>query len=183
MKIGKGLARWKIWTAVGVGILLLADAALCLVLWQTSREAPEEMEMHRAHLEVTAKNLETDIVRGEKIRSEMSQVGQSSQDFYQTTFLDQRTVYSTVDSDMVSIAAKAGVKATTFQFKPTVVANRNVTELDITTTVNGDYPSLLQFVNGIERSKNFYFLKQLQLSEAGPQGIRLQLELHTYYRS
>jgi hypothetical protein len=183
MRIGNGMARWKIWTAVGVGILLLADATLCFVLWQTSREAPEEMAMRRNHLAVTAQQLEADIARGEKIRSEMGQVGQNSQNFYQSTFLDQRTVYSTVDSDLASIAEKAHVKATTFQFKPTEVKNRNVTELDITTTVNGDYPSLLEFVNGLERSKNFYFLKQLQLNEAGPQGIRLQLDLHTYYRS
>ena len=183
MKIGNGVARWKIWTGAGVGILLLADVLLCFVLWQTSREAPEEMAMHRDHLAVTARNLEADIARGEKIRSEMGQVGQNSQSFYQSTFLDERTVYSTVDSDITSLASKAGVKATTRQFKPTVVPNRNVTELDITTTVNGDYPSLLQFVNGIERSKNFYFLKQLQLNEAGPQGVRLQLDLHAYYRS
>jgi Tfp pilus assembly protein PilO len=183
MKPAKGIARWKIWTGIAVGILLVADVALCAVLWQTSREAPEDMKITRDHLVDTQRKLQADIARGEKIRGEMGQVGQSSQNFYQSTFLDQRTVYSTVDADMSSLATKAGVKATAFQFKPTPVPNRNVTELDITTTVNGDYPSLLQFVNGIERSKNFYFLKQLQLNEAGPQGIRLQLDLHTYYRS
>jgi Tfp pilus assembly protein PilO len=182
MKIGNGMAPWKIWTAVGIGILLLADLALCVVLWQASREAPEDMAMQRDHLADTARKLEADVTRGEKIRAEMGQVGQSSQSFYQSTFLDEKTLYSTVDSDIASIASKSGVKTTGYQFKPSVVPNRNVTELDITMTVNGDYPSLLQFVSGIERSKNFYFLKQLQLNEAGPQGIRLQLDLHTYYR-
>jgi hypothetical protein len=50
-------------------------------------------------------------------------------------------------------------------------------------TVEGPYPALLQFISGIERSKNFYFLNQLQLNAAGPNGIRLQLDLHTYFRT
>jgi hypothetical protein len=87
-----------------------------------------------------------------------------------------------VDSDIGAIASKAGVKTTGFRFKQSDVPNRNVAELDINTAVDGDYQSLLKFINGIERSKNFYFLNQLQLAAAGPNGIRLQLELHTYYR-
>jgi Tfp pilus assembly protein PilO len=176
-------AKWKIAAAAGVGVLLLADLVLCVALWQMAREAPIEMAANRDQLAQTSKELKADVARGERIRGELNQVGKNSNEFYKNSFLDSRTVYSTVDSDIAAIAAKAGVKTTGFTFKPTNVPNRNVAELDINMSVDGDYRSLLQFVNGIERSKNFYFLNQLQLAAAGPNGIRLQLELHTYFRT
>jgi hypothetical protein len=183
MKIAGKWAGWKIATVVGVSVLLLADIILGVALWQLAREAPSEMVARRDQLETTAKQLEGDVARVERIRSELGQVGKNSQEFYEGSFLDSHTVYSTVDSDIAAIAARAGVKTTGSTFKSTDVPNRNVAQLDINMAVDGDYPSLLQFINGIERSKNFYFLNQLQLAAAGPNGIRLQLELHTYYRT
>jgi Tfp pilus assembly protein PilO len=183
MKLSKKFAPWKIGAMVAVGLLVLADVALCGVLWQLGREAPEDMKAQRTQLANTAAQLEKDVARGERIRSELGQVGKNSDDFYQTSFMDSRDVYSTVDADIATIATKAGVKTAGFQFHSNPVANRNVAQLDITMTVDGDYPALLQFVNGIERSKNFYFLNQLQLASSAPNGIRLQLDLHTYYRT
>jgi Tfp pilus assembly protein PilO len=183
MKLTGKWARWKTATAVGVGVLVLADVVLGMVFWQVARETPDQMAAKRNQLQSTAAQYDAELVRLQKIRGELTQVGENSQDFYQSSFLDSRTVYSTVDSDIAAIASKAGVKTAGFTFKPTNVPNRSVSELDVNMTVDGDYASLLKFINGIERSKNFYFLNQLQLAEAGPTGIRLQLELHTYYRT
>jgi Tfp pilus assembly protein PilO len=183
MKLTGKSAGWKIATLVGVGLLVLADIILGVVFWQVAREAPDRMAANRNQLQSTAAQYDAELARLQRIRAELNHVGKNSQDFYETSFLDSRTVYSTVDSDIASIASKAGVKTAGFTFKPTNVPNRSVSELDINMTVDGDYSSLLKFINGIERSKNFYFLNQLQLAEAGPTGIRLQLELHTYYRT
>ena len=183
MKLTERWAAWKIGAAVAVGLIVLADIVLCVVLWQLAKEAPEDMAAQRNQLADTAAKLEKDDARGEKIRAELGQVGKSSDDFYQTSFMDSRSVYSTVDEDIATIATKAGVKTTGFTFHSTAIPNRNVSQLDITMTVDGDYPSLLQFVNGIERSKNFYFLNQLQLASGAANGIRLQVDLHTYYRT
>jgi Tfp pilus assembly protein PilO len=183
MKITSRWAAWKIWVAAGIGVLVVADIVFAVALFQTLREAPEQMAAQRNQLAATSRQLEADVARVEKIRGELGRVGQNSDEFYNSTFLDSRTVYSTVDSDLLAIANKAGVKTTGFTFKQTNIADRHVAELDINTTVDGDYASLLQFVNGIERSKNFYFLNQLQLASSGPGGIRLEVQLHTFCRT
>ncbi len=54
-----------------------------------------------------------------------------------------------------------------------------VTVLD---SVDGDYPAIIQFINGLERSKYFYLLNNLQLDTASAGDIRLHLELRTYFR-
>ena len=173
---------WKIAAAAVVALLLLADCGLGVFLWQTSREAPEQLAANRDRLAAEAKLLDADVARGQKIRASLTKVGKDCDSFYQTSFLSSGKVYSAIDSDIADIAAKSGVKTSGFNFKRTDIKERGVAELAIDTAVEGDYSSLLKFINGIERSKNFYFLNGLQLGSAGPGGIRLQLELHTYFR-
>jgi Tfp pilus assembly protein PilO len=173
---------WRIATIAVVAVILLADVGLGVLLWQTSRETPEELAAQRDRLAAEAKLLDADVARGEKIRASLTRVGKDCDNFYQTSFLNSGTVYSAIDTDIADIAAKSGVKTSGFTFKRTDIKDRGVAELAIDTSVDGDYSALLKFVNGIERSKNFYFLNGLQLGSAGPGGIRLQIELHTYFR-
>ena len=51
-------------------------------------------------------------------------------------------------------------------------------------TVEGAYPGLVKFINGLERSQNFYLLDSLALASGmGGTGVRLNLQLRTYFRS
>ena len=175
---------WKIGAAAAVGVIVLADIALCFVLWQMGREGSAQMIMQRNQLAYRAQQFEADVARGKRIRASLPQVGRDCDDFYKNSFLDSKTVYSTVDSDITALASKAGVKTTVLTFKPMPVPNRSVSQLDISMGVDGDYSALLKFINGLERSKNFYFLTQLQLGEgSAANAIRLQLNLHTYFRT
>jgi len=72
------------------------------------------------------------------------------------------------------------------------VKGRGVEEIKISETVEGDYPSIIKFINGLEQSKYFYLLSDLKLDLAsisgtgvGNQGslIRLHLELRTYFKT
>lgn len=183
MKIKAKMAGWKLGAVVGISVIVLADIVLAFVLWQIGREGTAQMVLRRNQLAHTASQLESDVARGNKIKASLPQVGKDCDEFYKSSFIDSRTVYSTVDSDIHGLSAKSGVRTTNLHFKVTPVQNRGVSELDVSMTVDGDYPSLLKFVNGIERSKNFYFLTQLQLGQGAENGIRLQLDLHTYFRT
>jgi len=109
-------------------------------------------------------------------------VGSECDTFYRESFLDASTGYSRIETDLGAIAAEAGVRTSGFGFKETPVKDRGVTEISIATTVDADYPAIVQFINGLERSKNFYLLDGLQLATAAG-GIRLELSLHTYFRT
>lgn len=183
MKIKRKWAGWKIAAVASISVIILADILLAFVLWQTGREGTAQMVLRRNQLAHTAQQLQADVERGKRIKASLPQVGKDCDQFYKDSFVDSKKVYSTVDSDITGLSTKSGVKTTGLTFKAVPVSNRGVSELDISMTVDGDYPSLLKFVNGIERSKNFYFLTQLQLAEAAGNAIRLQLDLHTYFRT
>jgi Tfp pilus assembly protein PilO len=174
---------WKKWTGVALGLLLLADVALVGYLWQMNQQGPDELRAERNRLATQAKLLKADVARGEKIRASLPQIKKSCDAFYDQSFLDRITGYSDIETDLDSIAAKAGVKTSGFSFKQKDVKDRGVTEIAIETSVDADYPAVIQFINGLERSKYFYLLDNLELASATTGGIRLQIGLHTFFRT
>lgn len=177
------IGPWKKWTGLGVALLLLADLALGAFLWETSRQGEVSRRAEHEKLALKAKLMNADVKRTEQIRGALPQVGKDCSDFYQKTFPDATTGYSQIETDLDSIAAHAGLKTSGVTFKPTELKNRGVTQLEITTQVSGDYLSIIRFINGLEVSKNFYLLNDLALDSASTGSIRLQLKLHTYFRT
>jgi Tfp pilus assembly protein PilO len=175
--------NWK--TAVGVvlAILLLADAALIFVLWQAAREGPQAMRAQRDRLAVQEKLLKADIERGDKIRASLPQIGKDCDAFYHDNFIAASNGYSAIEADLGQLTTKAGLKSTGFAFRQKEVKLHGVTEISITTSISGDYPAIIRFINDLEHSKNFYLLDNLHLDSAAAGGIHLNLDLRTYFRT
>jgi hypothetical protein len=174
---------WQKWAAGAVALVLLVDVGLIAFLWSNSRQDRGDLAAERHRLSAEAKLLQADVNRGEGIRQSLPAVGKESDGFYRESFLDGSTGYSEIESDLGGIAAKSGVHTSGFTFKQTPIANRGVTEISIATSVAADYPAIIQFINGLERSKNFYLLDNLRLASAAPGSIHLDLALHTYFRN
>lgn len=174
---------WKIWLGVALALVLALDLALAGYLWHASYQQPEALRIERDNLALEAKKLRADVDRGNKIRADLPQAGKDCDTFYQQSFLDSPTGYSRIESDLGEIATKSGVKISGYTFKQKALKDRGVTEVQITTALDADYPAVIQFINGLERSKNFYLLDSLHLSSVSTGGIRLDLDLHTYFRT
>lgn len=127
--------------------------------------------------------LRADVERGEKIRASLPQVRSDCDAFYRESFLNAASGYSSIQSDMDAIAAKAGVRTSGLTFAQKAIEGRGVTEISIKTDVEADYPSLIRFINNIERSGNFYLLDDLHLASATAGEIKLNISLHTYFRT
>jgi hypothetical protein len=181
--MNKNWPNWKKITAAALGLLLVADVALIVFLFQVMRQGPDEMRAQRDMLTSQEKLLRADVHRGEQIRASLPQVGKDCDAFYKMSFLDSTTGYSQIDTDLGEIAQKAGVKTTGFSFKQDEIKGRGVTEITISTSVDADYPGIIQFINGLERSNNFYMLGDLHLNSANAGMIRLDLSLRTYVRT
>jgi len=86
-------------------------------------------------------------------------------------------------ADLSDISNRAGIHTGGVTFKQRELEKRGVTEVEVTTAVEGEYPNLVRFINGLERSKNFYLLDSLTLASSAGGSIRLNLQLRTYLRS
>jgi len=173
---------WKIAIGAALGFLLVADAAVGAVYYWQSQQTPSHSAAEAQALNLQAKKLRADVERGDKIKASLAKTTQACDAFYASHFLDADTGYSVVQADLSTLASQSGLRTASRQFKPKDLKGRNVTEVDIEDTVEGDYPAILQFINGLEVSPKFYVLRELTLDAVSTGGLRLKMQLATYFR-
>jgi Tfp pilus assembly protein PilO len=171
---------------VAVVLLLLADVALAAYSWQLS-SAPHAPRQQLA-VETNQHNLlKADIKRAQDIRDNIPAIQKDCDHFEQSLF-PARSGYSAVRSELGATAKKSGIQLEDLTFKPTEIASRGMTEVSIDATVNGNYKSVIAFLNGLQRSSNLYAVDALSLapenaSQASANIIKVTLHLRTYFRT
>jgi Tfp pilus assembly protein PilO len=170
----------------GVILLVLADVALAAYSWQlsSSPHAPQQQ------LAVETKQhdlLKADIKRAQDIRDNIPAIQKDCDHFEQSLF-PASSGYSAVRSELGVTAKKSGIQLEDLSFRQTEIANRGMTEVTIDATVNGDYKSVIGFLNGLQRSANLYAVDTLALgsdnaSQASTNVIKVALHLKTYFRT
>lgn len=89
---------------------------------------------------------------------------------------------SSIVAALGEIAIKSGVRLTRASYTQ-APAIPGLTEIRIDSNMSGEYTGVMQFINGLERSKTFFLIDALTLT--GQQGgmVNLRLRLTTYQRS
>jgi Tfp pilus assembly protein PilO len=170
----------------GVTLLVLADVALAAYSWQLS-SAPHAPEQQAAVETIQHNLLKADIKRAQDIRDNIPAIQKDCDRFEQSLF-PARSGYSAVRSELGAVAKKSGIQLEDLSFKPTEIASRGMMEVVIDATVNGNYKSVIGFLNGLQRSSNLYAVDALSLAPenanlASANVIKVTLHLRTYFRT
>lgn len=172
----------KLWIVRGLFSLVVVDAALGLYLWQSLTSHPAGEQKALDSLRAYHDEYGRDVNRAEQIQGSLSKVQGQCSRFFQEQFLGASTGYSTVVEDLGSIAKTAGLPPSTIAFKQRELEKRGVVEVEVTAAVQGDYPALVRFVNGLERSEHLYLLDTLSLATTQDKLVKLALVMKTYFR-
>jgi Tfp pilus assembly protein PilO len=167
-------------------LLVLADVALAAYSWQLS-SAPHAPQVQFAAETKQHDLLKADIKRAQDIRDNIPAIQKDCDHFEQSLF-PASSGYSAVRSELGGTARKSGILIEDLSFKRTEITNRGMTEITIDATVNGNYKSVIGFLNGLQRSANLYAVESLTLaSENANQGsaniIKVALHVKTYFRT
>ncbi len=169
-----------------VTLLVLADVALAAYSWQLS-SAPHAPQQHRGQ-EITQQDLlRADIRRAQAIRDSIPAIQKDCDRFEQSLF-PASSGDSSVRSELGAIARKTGSRLADLSFKPTDIASRGMTEVAIDATIDGDYKSVIGFLNGLQRSNSLYAVDSLTLAsdstnQSSGNVIKVALHLKTYFRT
>ncbi len=168
-----------------LALLVLADVAMAAYSWQLT-SAPQTPQQQLATQNKQLEVLRADIKRGESIRQLTPAIQRDCERFEQS-LLAGSSGYSSVSSELDSMAKKAGAQIESRDFKEKEIPNRNIKEVVIDITVNGEYTSVVRFLNGLQRSQNIYAVDGLALaSDAQNQGangpIKVSVHMKTYFR-
>jgi Tfp pilus assembly protein PilO len=172
----KRVIRWVL------GVVLALDLVLLLLNLRPAA-SPQEQRLQEDRLQRQHDLLAADVRRATEIQQRLPQVQRECDEFFGKELREASTGYSSIVADLGALAREAGLHTSAVTFRQHDVSNRAVVEVEVTTTVEGDYPSLVSFINGLERSRNFYLLDSLQLASSTAGSLKLNLQLRTYFRS
>jgi len=169
----------------GLAVLLLADGALAYLGMKLAvpREVREQTLKAQGRQVALVK---ADIERAKAIQREMPDILKKFDDF-EGTLLPASRGYSVLSQEMDEFAKESHVIVDDVKFHEKEVAGRNLSEVAIDATVNGDYNGIVYFLNHLQRSNNVYIVDELavdlQNQTQGPAGaLRVNLHMRTYFR-
>jgi type IV pilus assembly protein PilO len=171
---------------VGLGVLLAADLALAGYSWQASTAVRTPMVQLDADSRKLAL-LSADIERAEKIRHDLPATIADC-DRFDASLLPASTGNSTIAAELDELAKKSGLQVQSLALRHKEIAGRNLTQVDLDTSVSGDYSNIVKFMNNLQRSRNFYIVESLNLQAEGqgasnPSTMRIGLHLKTFFRT
>lgn len=109
--------------------------------------------------------------------------------FYQDKFLPRATGFSTIIESLDKLAKANNVSKGPVSYTLTDVPGRaDVNQVEIVTTVEGDYTHAVQFINQVERDPLFLLIDSINVMAGGgtpgqPRTIKLAVRLAAFFRS
>ncbi len=165
-----------------LAVILLADAVLIGIQWRlNSSTHVQPGELNR--LVMMEKQYRADNARLERFKTELPADEKQWDEFFTTHFHPAGAGYSAISEDLGNLSRAAGLRSDTISFHQHPPDARGLMQVDITTAVEGDYDSLVQFLNKLEHSDNFYVLDSLTLASSSVGKLRLNVQLRTYFRT
>jgi hypothetical protein len=169
----------------GLAVLIAADAILALYAMQSANKfSRNELAAEKTQIKL----LKADIQRALAIQRGIPQTKADCERF-ENSLYSSGAGYSSVTDELTGLATQAGLQtAVSLAFHPKELPGRNMVELGLDATVNGDYKDVVRFLNGVQRSKNLYIIDTLTLaSEATAQkvsgSLRVVLSLRSYFKN
>ncbi len=153
---------------VGIGVRLGLDWRAISVNADTA--------MTGKQIQLKAMDLQTAPLRGLDKRVEKSRA--QMQSFYSKRIPPN---YSTISGRIGELEVASGVRITRLQYAQGI-SGPDLTEIAIESTISGEYPQVMRFINSLERDQNFFLIRAMAL--AGQQGgqVNLRLSLSTWMR-
>lgn len=166
------------WHYVGFAVLLLLVVGLGIRLGLDWRAISSNSDNALAGKQIQLKALE---LQTAPLRGLDKRVGLSRTQMQ--TFYGKRipTTYSSISNRIGELEVASGVRLSRIQYSQGP-SGPDLTEIAIDSTVSGDYPQIMKFINSLERDQTFFLIRAMAL--AGQQGgqVNLRLNFSTWMR-
>jgi Tfp pilus assembly protein PilO len=170
------IIRWTL------GVILALDLVLGVVSWKIDT-SPRIQAGELRQLELQEQLYRADVARLQKFRSELPADEKQWDEFFTANFRPAGAGYSAISADLSGLSGSAGLRSDTITFHEHKPDPNGLMEVEISTAVEGDYAGLVNFVNKLEHSNNFYVLDSLALAPSNQGALRLNVQLRTYFRT
>ncbi|WP_263356974.1 hypothetical protein [Acidicapsa ligni] len=164
--------------AVAFGVLAIATIFLGIRVgldWHATSASNMDIMAGRA-AQLRAMQIQTAPLRGldKRVGLSRSQID----DFYKKRVPPS---YSSILEQIGAIQAKSQVHLGAAQYSQ-VPGSGDLTEIRVDAGLSGDYPAIMHFVNGLERSETFFVIRTMALTGQQSGTVNLRLGFSTWLR-
>ncbi|MGA7245258.1 MAG: hypothetical protein WBX19_18890, partial [Terracidiphilus sp.] len=151
------LASPLTWHYAGLAIMILIVAGLAIRLgmdWSATDSSSNDALVNK-QIELKTLEVQTAPLRGleERVKQSRAQI----QDFYARRIPAN---YSSIAVEVGNLRLKSGVLLSRMQYTQGATAG-DLTEISLDCSISGEYQQIMQFVNGLERSKTFFVIRSM----------------------
>ncbi len=168
----------------GLGLLTFANLAAAFFVYRTPGGTLEELESEIVQARRQVVEKQRSIERLKKLVVRTEQARQAGDSFLATYFLPRKHAYSLLEIDLTTAAKAAGIvpRERSFNYEP-IEGSDTLGLLTINAGFEGSYADLIEFVNGIDRSKRLLILEQLQAQpQQGGNALQINVKMHAFFR-
>jgi len=166
------------WHYAGFGVLLVLVIGLAVRLgldWAAT-DSHSTDALAGKQVQLMALNLQTAPLRG--LDKSVAKTRDQLKSFY-----DKRIPpnYSSIEASMDDLEVKSGVRLSRVQYLQGP-PGPNLTEITMDAGISGNYPSIMHFVNSIERAQTFYVIRAMALTGEQNGLVNLRIRVSTWLR-
>jgi Tfp pilus assembly protein PilO len=165
-----------------LAVLVAMDAvALFLFFRPPSRSVAErqaDFDQSRTRYEQTLATVR----QMRDIQTKLQSAIQNDRKFAKDHFLNRKTAFSAMLTDLEKQASKDQLKTSTIGYELKEDTDHpGYVKVEVSMAVEGGYPDLVHFINRLEQSDLFWIIETLNVSGGGAgRGLRLSVKMGTY---
>lgn len=165
------------------GLLLLNLLGLWFVFHPPGGSA-DDLQGDLTRLQTQLQQAKTRVEAGKLNTASVEKGRAAADDFLNRYFVTRRTVPTTLLRELGEIAQRAGIKDRHDQYSPNLIEGSDTLGMiTITTTFEGTYRNLLNFVHEIDRSDNLLIIESLSAApQASTNTLSVALRMEAFLR-
>ena len=167
-----------------LGVLLAANLVLAVIVFKPFGGSRLDMENQLIGLQAQVKQRQANLQHIRMLATKVEKGRTEGDSFIGDAFLARRTAYSTLLSELVSMAKSTGIRPKEFSYiyQP-IEGSDDLAMLTISGNYEGTYADLVHLLNLIDRSPRFMILEYLQAAPQPSTGVLMvNLKINTFVR-
>jgi Tfp pilus assembly protein PilO len=149
-----------------LGVLLFANLVAAAFAFHLVGESPADLDAELAADRSSFRAAQQRLNKSKSLTKNMNLSREQGENFLTSYMTTRRHTFSTIDSEINSVAQAAGMKVGDLNYSlPDLIENSgDLYMLNITANFEGGYAQLVKFVNELDRSPRFLLIEQLQVA-------------------
>jgi Tfp pilus assembly protein PilO len=172
--------RWIYW---GLALLIAADLFFYLgwVRGVAQRIQVDPTMLVSLESEVAERAAEVERLR--RVQTQAPTAAPKLDAFARERLWNEAVGYSRTVAELTEAAKNSGARVSATQYRESPLKERpEMLQLQLSTSVEGSYASLLRFMEELERSPHFYLVQDLNVASERGGEVKLEMTVVTYFR-